>query len=343
MNLNTIEANFIDPDGRAGIHLSVFHVDEVNTILVGTSIWGYLTSDIPGIGQTLQALQGIATIVSTISSGITLAQNISSMSKGFGIGNQISSTWQDDLLQEVNSHSGIGLAFREGATNNSSLNSSMNSYWNASPPWFRTLNFTIEHPIAAARIGLANYNYGTNISSEATRFASNIFNILTTNTKQNAMRHVYWQATIRIEFGSDIAAQIGFAHESHPNLIDVCNLQSEYNFLYDRAEEFADEAADLLNNMIGRHIGEAFKNESAKERVAGILAYYHTSGLWEPVKIFDTNADLIGYSVKQCRLSDAEYGEALKFLESLDNEGFNPEGRKLFNQFKINTSLENRK
>ena len=58
--------------------------------------------------------------VSTISSGVSLLQSITSMSSKFGVGGDVTAFWQDDLMGEIRSHSGVGLAFK-GSGNNSRL------------------------------------------------------------------------------------------------------------------------------------------------------------------------------------------------------------------------------
>ncbi|MBX7052562.1 MAG: hypothetical protein K1X54_11050 [Flavobacteriales bacterium] len=111
-------ANFVDPDGRAGIHLSDWDKENLigfASVMAGGAAMagiGQALQGASGIGQAFQTIRGVLSAVSTISSGVSLMQSISSMSKGFGIGNQMSSAWQDDLLHEVNSHGHTGLAFR---------------------------------------------------------------------------------------------------------------------------------------------------------------------------------------------------------------------------------------
>lgn len=53
------------------------------------------------------------------------------MSKGFGIGNQMSSTWQDDLMGEIRTHSHTGMSFNAtayGSNSYSQFGNSSNSF-----------------------------------------------------------------------------------------------------------------------------------------------------------------------------------------------------------------------
>ena len=65
-----------------------------------------------GISQAFQAVRGVLSAVSTISSGVSLMKSISSMSSKFGVGSEVTASWQDDLMSEIRSHSGVGMAFR---------------------------------------------------------------------------------------------------------------------------------------------------------------------------------------------------------------------------------------
>lgn len=69
-------------------------------------------SVLSGISQAYNAIRGPLSIASTIFSGVTLAKNISEKTDAFGAGSVVSAAWQDDLMGEIRSHSGVGLAFR---------------------------------------------------------------------------------------------------------------------------------------------------------------------------------------------------------------------------------------
>ena len=72
----------------------------------------------------------------------------------------------------------------------------------------------------------------------------------------NAYRHILWQAMISNQFGSDIAIEVGNAHEAN-----ITNLNAQ-NHLHDKFTKIsaADEVVDQLNNQIGRNIAKNHPN-----------------------------------------------------------------------------------
>ena len=81
----------------------------------------------------------------------------------------------------------------------------------------------------------------------------------------------------------------------------------------------ADEAADLLNNIEGRKIGDSMEEVPMKD-IAGItLSYFYENGLWQAVDMHN------GYfEVKKIKLSDMRYKNAVLLLSEMDNNGFPP-------------------
>jgi hypothetical protein len=116
-NPDAIGANYVDPDGRAGIHLSDWDKKTVlgfaRVIAGGAAMVGIgqALQGVSGISQAFQAIRGVLSAVSTISSGVSLLQSISSMASKFGVGGDVTASWQDDLMGEIRSHSGVGMAF----------------------------------------------------------------------------------------------------------------------------------------------------------------------------------------------------------------------------------------
>jgi RHS repeat-associated protein len=127
-------------------------------------------------------------------------------------------------------------------------------------------------------------------------------------TQVNAFRHVEWSASMTVKYGSQIATQATNSHEQNP-YVDL----SVRNFSGKNAAGKADQTADLLNNQIGRAIGEANPGASMAQ-LAG--DYYHTNGLYES----QPNADG-SVSVVQTKLSDQDYANAKKNLNQLDQNG----------------------
>ncbi|WP_372472544.1 RHS repeat-associated core domain-containing protein [Capnocytophaga sp. ARDL2] len=87
----------------------------------------------------------------------------------------------------------------------------------------RYVGFGLRHPKAAVRIGFGVTKGNTDISTNATRFATR-GNVLYGSRKgqedrgseNGALRHGLWQATITSEFGSKIAKEAGNVHEKNP-------------------------------------------------------------------------------------------------------------------------------
>ena len=126
------------------------------------------------------------------------------------------------------------------------------------PAWVRTAQFALKHPIAAHRIGDVSKG-ATNISTDAARFSTRSASIESKSSvldepkeqgnqgsQVNAFRHVLWQATITNEFGSDIANQIGRAHEENATAIDDKSSTQLSNTTFKSLSE-ADESIDLAN------------------------------------------------------------------------------------------------
>jgi hypothetical protein len=130
-------------------------------------------------------------------------------------------------------------------------------------------------------------------------------------TQVNAIRHVEWSASMTVRYGSQIATEAANSHEQNPN-VDL----SVRNFNGKNAAGNADQTADLLNNQIGRAIGEANPGASMSQLAGVALDYYHTNGLYESQQNADGSV-----SVVQTKLSDQDYANAKKNLSQLDQNG----------------------
>ena len=90
----------------------------------------------------------------------------------------------------------------------------------------RYIGFALRNPLAAIKIGFGVSKGATDISTNATRFATR-GEILYGSTRQQedrgsengSFRHTLWQATITSEFGSRVALEAGNAHEK--NLLQI--------------------------------------------------------------------------------------------------------------------------
>jgi hypothetical protein len=187
----------------------------------------------------------------------------------------------------------------------------------------REAGFFMRHPGIATSIGMSDLqSNSTNISTDATRFAlnsglSNEKSMGNKGTEVNALRHVTWQATITSKFGSEIANQVGNAHEDNP----LANL-SQTSFSGKDALVLADQTIDLLNNQIGRQIGSENKGASMSKLAGLALNMFHDNGLFTATVNKDGSV-----TINRSKLNDKKYNSALKNLQGLNSDGFNAEGQ----------------
>ena len=183
-----------------------------------------------------------------------------------------------------------------------------------------TVWFAIKHPRIATRIGKVERR-SNNISTIAVRFSTR-GNILygsipkkqqELGSEAGAMRQVLWQAIITAEFGNAIATEVGDAHETNPNRIDLDN--NEYSTI-----EEVDTAIDLKNNQIGRNIGSKMGGMSVSEIALQVLSYYHDNGFYT----VSTSNGAFYSEIK--KLDDVKYERLKQIFEKLDDNGYYPDG-----------------
>ena len=80
--------------------------------------------------------------------------------------------------------------------------------------------------------------------------------------------------------------------------------------------EHVAELKDLLNNKIGRIIGEKLKNADNKAIAKAVIDEYYKNGLW-----MATGNDKDGYSIKKVKLTKKSYNKALKEIEKAGENG----------------------
>jgi RHS repeat-associated protein len=183
------------------------------------------------------------------------------------------------------------------------------------------IKFGISHPIITKRIGVGVTKGAVNISTNATRFATrgeilygSISKIQEERGSENgAFRHTLWQAQITSEFGSDIAKQVGDAHEDNPN-IDMS--QTFFTNIND-----ADKSVDLHNNIIGRAIGENNKGAKMDKNAKSVLNVYMKKGLYQAKKVKG------GYKVERVKLDSSKGKQLMNILNQLDENGMYPSER----------------
>ena len=178
----------------------------------------------------------------------------------------------------------------------------------------RQTGYAMQHPINAARVG--EYKPGSdNISTIASNFQINVAKAsgLTTGEEGdqgNAYRHALWQGIITNEMGAKHAERIGNAHETHTN-IDLN--QRTFENMGD-----ADRTVDILNNAIGREIGEKNKGESNKTIAKAVAKEFFAKGLWT---VSGNETD--GYSIQKTKITREQYNSAVREINKKGNNGLN--------------------
>jgi hypothetical protein len=181
--------------------------------------------------------------------------------------------------------------------------------------------FVGAHPEEALAIGwFGDIQWDTNISTTAGRLAvrSGLDNTKPgpgEGTQVNALRHTTWQAVITARMGTAIAEEAGRAHEDNPDLVKGISDPTAWRY---PTLEAADTACDLLNNRIGRSIGDSHRSMNPKQLAIEALVQFHTGGLW----VASRNADGT-FSIALAPLSAHEFQAAIHALGQLDAQGFN--------------------
>ncbi len=184
--------------------------------------------------------------------------------------------------------------------------------------------FAIRNPGIAKEIGSFSET-GKNISSDAGRFTINsrLDNKGGMGTQGNAFRHGMWQAMITRDFGTDIASQVGNAHESNPFALSDLENPSGAVFSGENALEQADQTVDLLNNEIGKQIGSDNPNATNVQLATKVLDTFRKEGMWTTSKQSDGS-----YKIAKTKLASSQYVSALKNVKKLGESGFSKKKEK---------------
>ncbi|MBR0315060.1 MAG: RHS repeat protein [Bacteroidales bacterium] len=177
----------------------------------------------------------------------------------------------------------------------------------------RYVGFGVRNPVSSIRIGFGVTKGASDISTNATRFATrgeilygSKINQEDRGSENGAFRHALWQASITSELGYSIAKQAGNAHEENP-------FASLEQILFDNLDE-ADQAVDLNNNEIGRIIGVNNSGNNMKELAFIVLEEFRKNGLYTAKKEQNGN-----WKVVKTILTQEKY-EQLKYIFSTLNE-----------------------
>ncbi len=191
------------------------------------------------------------------------------------------------------------------------------------PQWVRYAKFVFKHPIATYRIGKGVTHDADDISTNSTRFATrgNVLNGTRPKierelgSENGAFRHTLWQATITSEFNARTAEEAGNAHENNPNTDLAIRTFSNLSE--------ADQTVDLLNNQIGREIGQREKGKGMRHLAVSVLKEFRQKGLYTVIKKGEK------WVVTKTILSQDKYLKLFKIFEGLDNRGFTPKEARL--------------
>jgi hypothetical protein len=178
----------------------------------------------------------------------------------------------------------------------------------------RTVGYSMRHPVNAFK---TNGPFLTNHNDVATNFQVNIGKALGVKNVeggvQNAIRHTLWQALLTQDMGAKAASRIGNAHESTTN-VDM----NQRVFKGVTAKDDADRTIDLLNNQIGRVIGEQNKDADNITTAKAVVTEYFKNGLYAM-----TGNDKDGYKVQKTKLTKSQYETALKEIDKKGQDGMN--------------------
>ena len=182
---------------------------------------------------------------------------------------------------------------------------------------FRTGIFFISYFPISSLIG--KYEKGSeNISTNAVRFSTrgevlygSRKDQIDEGSENGAFRHTLWQATITSYFGSDIAKEAGDAHEDNPNSNLVLRKFNKTTSIID-----LDQKVDLLNNIIGRRIGESNKGATMNDLANLVLDEFKNNGLYTTSKDKDGN-----WIISRTKLSSEKYDQLKNIFKGLNENG----------------------
>jgi hypothetical protein len=179
--------------------------------------------------------------------------------------------------------------------------------------------FFISHLAAGAGYDIGYYKYGTNnISTVATRFATRKYILKEQpasfegeGTEVNAFRHVLWQSYITNKYGYDMALQAGNAHEKNP---DADITQRRFKSLKE-----ADQIIDLLNNRLGRRIGEtANKNTVMNTMAIMVLDAFYKDGFYTAREEKSADGKVLSYYIDRTTITEEQYQQLKEFYGKLN-------------------------
>jgi RHS repeat-associated protein len=185
----------------------------------------------------------------------------------------------------------------------------------------RQEGYAMLHPISAMKIkemGLYAGNFSVNMGIATGR----TYNYA--GTFLNATRHTLWSALCTKSIGKDLTKLGTDSHETHTKNVDW----SQRNFNEDEIHK-ADHLIDLMNNQIGREIGDKNKDLTNTQIAIKVLDYYKDHGLWEAKK--NENGS---YTIAKTKLSQSDYDKSIKEISSKGEDGLEKK-KKVENEKKV--------
>jgi len=126
-----------------------------------------------------------------------------------------------------------------------------------------------------------------------------------------------WQGQITNEFSASTAADFGNAHEMNPNA-DL----GQMTFAGKDALDQADMHVDLLNNIIGREIGDQNKGLGMRDLAIKVLDRFATKGLWTAQKQKDGS-----YKISLTKITSTKYSQLKNRFMQLNDNGRTKKGQ----------------
>jgi uncharacterized protein DUF6973 len=137
----------------------------------------------------------------------------------------------------------------------------------------------------------------------------------TNGSQENAFRHTYGQVLATALFGRASATEAASAHEEHPDIETSRRVFMNENNPIDALFQ-ADTVADLLNNEIGRQIGERTLTKNAKELAIATLEEFYKKGLY--------TCEFLGHGLVRVRresLGLEQFSEGMDLMSRLNSMG----------------------
>ncbi len=189
-----------------------------------------------------------------------------------------------------------------------------------------------QYPSAGSRIGDGEKPFSTKLAKTVSRFARHARETGAFTSRrgggENALRHTLLNASITREFDAETATIFSNAHEGVGPHAD---LTVDWSIPFEGNRDYADAIADVMNNEIGRMIGEANPNADIREMAVLVAIEFHANGLY---MVFGDEES--GFRIEKTKITDKQLKTVTSHILSLDENGFSSEEAKLKRQMDEN-------